>query len=223
MVSRAPRPISQSEVHVRISIWLCVSMLLAGFVVACGGKRQTITVPPRLDMSQYGRAALVTFTVENAKGSLHELATRRFAERVLHASRGVEIVEVGNADGVLQRVGERAFGAASAKAIGDTHDVPVVFAGHVKVSNVKPSGGLLGIPYVEATVSVDLNVGLYSTRTGGTLWRSGAASSEKVGQLSIIGGEPSFSATDPNAAYGRLVDHLVAVVSRDLYPTYERR
>ncbi len=207
----------------RISTWLCVAVLLAGFLVACGGKRQTITIPPRLDVSQYGRAALLTFTVENAKGSLHELATRRFAEHVLQASRGVEIVEVGHADAVLQRTGERPFGPVAAKAIGDAHDVPVVFSGHVKVSNVKPSGGLLGIPYVEANVSVDLSVGLYSARTGGTLWRSGAVSSEKVGQLSIIGGEPSFSATDPNAAYGRLVDRLVAVVSRDLYPTYERR
>ena len=209
----------------RIWTWMC-AVMLAVTVTACGGKRYvTVTIPPRLDLSQYAGAALTTFTVENAKGSLHELATRRFAERVLQASHGVEMLEVGGTELVLQQAGERVFGPAAAKAVGTAHDVPVVFAGHMKVSNVKPSGGLagFGIPHVEATVSVELSVGLYSTRTGGTLWRSGATASEKVGHLSIVRGEPTFSAKDPNAAYGRLVDRLIAVVTQDLYPTYERR
>jgi hypothetical protein len=139
------------------------------------------------------------------------------------------VLELGNTDPVLQQVGERVFGPAAAKSIGMSHDEPVVFAGHLKVSNAKPSGGLgagfggIGVPHVEATVSVELTVGLYSTRTGGTLWRSGASASEKVGQLSVAGGIPSFSAKDPDAAYGRLVDRLIAVVTLDLYPTYERR
>ena len=113
--------------------------------------------------------------------------------------------------------------------MGSTHDVPVVFAGHMKVSNVKPSGGIIGglsslaTPHFEATVSVELDVALYSSRTGGTLWRAGASASEKVGSLIINRGEPTFSAKDPNLAYGRLVDRLVSVVSQDLFPTYERR
>ena len=144
---------------------------------------------------------------------------------MLHAQRDVEVLEVGSADVTLDQVGERTFGPAAAKALGTLHDVPAVFTGHMKVSNVRPSGGLtsLAIPRLEATVSVELDVALYSTRTGGTLWRAGAAASEKVGHLSIVRGEPTFSAKDPNAAYGRLVDGLVAVVSRDLHPTYERR
>lgn len=207
--------------------WVCLSVvLLAGVIAACGGKRSsTITIPPRLELGQYHSAAVTTFTVENAKGSLHELATRRFAEQVLHASRGVELLEVGPAGSLLQQVGEPTFGPAAAQAIGASHQVPVVFAGHLKVSNVKPSGGLasFGVPFVEATVSVELSVGLYATASGGTLWRSSASASEKVGQLTVVGGEPSFSATDPNAAYGRLVNRLVVAVTRDLYPTYERR
>ena len=201
--------------------------MIAVTLTACGGGKRryvTVTIPPRLELSQYGRAALTTFTVENAKGSLHELATRRFAEQVLRA-QNVEVLEIASTDQVLQQAGERVFGPAAAKTVGASHDVPVVLAGHMKVSNVKPSGGLsgFGIPHMEATVSVELSVGLYSTRTGGTLWRSGATASEKVGQLAIVRGEPSFSAKDPNAAYGRLVDRLISVVTQDLYPTYERR
>ena len=200
-------------------------------VAGCGpGKKYvTVTIPPVLDVTQYERAALTTFTVENAKGSLHELATRRFAEYVLRAQRDVEVLEVGSVASTLQQVGEPRFGAAAAKAVGSTHDVPVVFAGHLKVSNVKPTGGIMGglssltTPYLEATVSVELDVALYSSRTGGTLWRAGSAASEKVGSLVVTGGMPSFSAKDPNLAYGRLVDQLVSAVSQDLFPTYERR
>jgi hypothetical protein len=210
-----------------VRLWICVVLLAASSVAAaCGGRKYvTVTIPPRLDLARYERAALAAFTVENAKGSLHELATRRFAEHVLAASQEVEVLELGSTEPVLAQVGEREFGPAAAKSIGTSHDVPVVFAGHMKVSNVKPSGGIggFGIPHVEATVAVELSVGLYSTRTGGTLWRSGASASEKVGHLSVAGGVPSFSAKDPNAAYGRLVDRLIAVVTQDLYPTYERR
>jgi hypothetical protein len=39
----------------------------------------------------------------------------------------------------------------------------------------------------------------------------------------MSGNLPTFEAKDPNAAYGRLVDRLIAVVTQDLYPTYERR
>jgi hypothetical protein len=210
----------------RSTAWILVA-LAATSVAACGGgsKYTTVTIPPRLELGQYQRAALTTFTVENAKGTLHEFATQRFAETVLHAQRDVEVLEIGTVSAVLAQTGESVFGPASAKTFVTSHDVPVVFAGHVKVSNVKASGGLLGLamPHVEASVAVDLSVALYSTRTGGTLWRSGASATEKVGHVAFIGREPSFSAKDPAAAYGRLVDRLVASVSQDLYPTYERR
>jgi hypothetical protein len=194
-------------------------------VVACGGARYTtVTIPPRLDLAEWNRAALTTFSVENAKGTLHELATRRFSERLLHATR-LEILEIDPFDPALHQAGERTFGPATARAVGETHPVPVVFSGHLKVSNVKPRGGLatLAIPFVDATVTVDLTVGLHATATGGTLWRASGSLSEQVGHLTMVNGEPSFSASDPNAAYGRLVERLVAIVTRDLYPTYERR
>jgi hypothetical protein len=212
--------------RMRLAALMCTTLVAIG-VAACGGGSKTVTVeiPPRLDLSDFARVGLATFTVENAKGGLHELATRRFAEQVLEATRGVEVLELNDTDAVLQQSSESSFGPASARLVGSAHQVPAVFAGPLKVSNVKPSGGLtsFGLPHVEATVSVELTVALYSTQTGGTLWRAGAGACEKVGHLSIVRGEPSFSAKDPEAAYGRLVDRLIAVVSRDLYPTYERR
>ena len=200
----------------------CVAIVaMAG--ISCGGgtRRVNTRVPPMLDLGQYGRVALANFTIENAKGQLNVLATQRFSEEILAAQR-VEVLEIGSADSVLQRVGEVQFSSASAQAVGASRDVPAVFAGHLKVSNVKPSGKVFGLnlPRIEATVQVDLTVGLFSTKTGGTLWRASASATEKVGGLGLVGGEPYFTAKDPNEAYGHLVNLLVSSVTSDLRPTW---
>ena len=199
------------------------ALLCAALFAGCASKR--IMVPPRLDLQPHGSVGLVTFTVENAKGQLHDFATQRFAEEVLAAQSGIELLELGNADSLVRRVGETSFGPASAQALGEQRGVPAVFVGHLKVSNVKPSGGIIGlqVPFVQATVTVDLLVRLISTRSGGTLWRSSASASQKVGSVAIVGGIPEFSAKDPNDAYGELVNSLVWTVTHDLRPTWRRQ
>ncbi len=202
---------------------LPLALLLAALSAGCASK--WVVVPPRLDLQPYGQVGLVTFTVENAKGSLHELATERFAEEVLAGQSGIELLELGNTDSLVKRVGETQFGPASAQALGQERDLPAVFVGHLKVSNVKPSGGVfgVGVPFVQATVSVELLVRLISAKSGGTLWRSSAAASEKVGSVALIGGVPNFSAKNPNDAYGRLVNQLVWAVTADLRPTRRKQ
>src|SRR6266478_4727306 len=136
-------------------------LLMVLTATACGGHRPVyLKVPPRVDVEQYGRVGLVTFTVGNATGQLNELATRRFSEALLDAQR-VEVMELGAADSVMRRLGETQMSAASAQSVGSARDVPAVFAGHIKVSNVKPSGRVLGlnVPQLEATISVEMTVG----------------------------------------------------------------
>jgi hypothetical protein len=208
--------------RVRPAAGLVGVLLLA---MACGGGRpvpQQVLVPPRLDLKQYGRVGLVVFTIEKAKGDLDQFATRRFSEDLLAAQPGVEVLELGSADSVRQRVGERDMGAMTAQAVGAARRAPVVFIGHLKISNVTPSGGLrsLSLPHLEATVSAELTVALYGTETGGTLWRSSGVASRKIGGLAIVGGEPYFSAKDPNKAYLGMVNDLVDYVTRDLRPTW---
>lgn len=205
---------------------VALTLLAASLAVsACGGARyRTITIPPQLSLSQYERVGLAMFTADNSKGSLKELATQKWAEAVLAASRGVEVLELGSVDSVRQRIGEMTVGSATAKAIGATRDVPTVFIGNLRVQNPKASGGFAGfdLPHLEATITLELTVGLFSTKTGGTLWRSSATATEKVGSVSLSGGVPSFSAKDPNAAYGRLVNRLINAVAHDLWPTYQQ-
>ena len=201
---------------------ICYAAGLASFALLslnCGSKKTQVLVPARVDLRPYGSIALMTFTIENAKGSLHSYATQRFSEEVLAAQPGVEILELGSGDSLMAAAGEREFGPRSARAL--QQQAPAVFLGHVKVSDVKPSAQFsLSAPKLEAKVTVELTVRLVSTTSGGTVWRASVASTETLGHVGISGGMPTFSADDPNDAYGRLVGYLVRQATWDFRPTW---
>ena len=201
-----------------------MSALLLALVV-CGCSSHRVLVPPRLDLRQYGRIGLITFSAENAKGSLPQYATDRFSEDILAAQPGIEVLELGSVDTLLARVGEKEPGIATVQEVGKQRDVGVVFAGRLKVSNPNASGGLAGLltPHLEATVRVDLTVRLLSAKSGATLWRSSAWATEKVGQVALVDGQVEFSARDPKGAYGQLVNRLIGLVTQDLWSTWQRQ
>jgi len=194
-------------------------VLVSSFIIlaifGCGGSRrpvrQRVLLPPTLNLVPHHNIGLFEFSVENAKGNPHEFATHRFEEYVLAAQSGIEMREFKSADS------SRVFASAA-----DTNGCPVAFFGHLKISNVKPHGGLTAglAPVMRATVTVELSVWLVNTRTGGVMWRRSSASTEEVGGLSFIGGTPSFSARDPNDAYGRLINQLVYNVTYDVRSTW---
>ena len=195
----------------RVATCFCIALAVFG----CGGghspAHQRVLLPPNLNLVPHRNIGLFQFSVENAKGNLHEFATHRFEEYVLAAQSGIEMREFTSADS------SRVFASAA-----DSDGCPVAFFGHLKISNVKPHGGLTASlsPVVRATVTVELSVWLVNTRTGGIMWRKSSASTEEVGGLSIIGGMASFSATDPNDAYGRLINQLVYDVTYDVRSTW---
>ena len=202
-----------------------VALGVALLAVGCGGARyHDVLDPANVDLRPHGRLALMTFTIENAKGSLNALTTQKFSEAVLAAQPGLEMLELGAPDTLLRRTGETEFGPRSAKAIGEGNQAPVVFVGHMKVSNVKPSASLASItqPRFEGKVTVELYVRLVSTTTGGTLWRASSTITESVGSLGMSGGLPYFSAKDPNEAYGALADYLVRQVTWDFRKTWRK-
>ena len=134
------------------------------------------------------------------------------------------MLELGSADSVVKRVGEQELGIAAAQELGKRRDIDAVFAGHLKVTNPQPGGGLAGLvnPHLDATVRLDLTVRLLSTRSGATLWRSSAWATDKVGHVALVDGQLFFGAKDPKQAYGRMVNRLVELVTQDLRPTWRQ-
>lgn len=190
-------------------------LVVALGAAACGPNRIRVLVPPRLDLKQYGRLGLVTFTVENATGSLPQLVTDRFEEEALTAQPGIEMFEVGPLDSTLD--------AARAQQIGKKRGVAAVFAGHLRVSKPQARGGITGslVPHIEESIRFDLSVWLISTASGGTVWRSGSWDIESVGQVSLVNGLLNFQAQDPKAAYGGIVNRLVNLVGEDLWSQWQ--
>lgn len=201
------------------------AVLVAGVALsACGS--QLAMVPPRVDLGNYDRVALVTFSANDPKHSLGQLATQRFAEEVLASQTGFELMELGPADSAVARLLADGDAPAAALELGRAKHIPAVFFGQLAVTNAKPHGsfGAGGNVNVGATVSAELNVRLLSTSTGGTLWRSSGAASQNVGQVAMNAGRlPTISASDPNAAYANMVDQMVVEVTRDFRPTWVKQ
>lgn len=186
--------------------------LVAATLAGCGGKH--VLVPPRMDLAPRAPIGLVMFTIENAQGSLDELATQRFAEFVLDGQPGIELLELGSQP-------ERVDGAA-ARRLGEEHGVRAVFVGHIVVSDVRPRVSLSGGLRAVAEASVSMTVRLLSAESGGTLWTQSAATRESVGGVRIEGGHVEFGASDPDEAYGELVNRLVLRLTGDFRPTWQR-
>lgn len=216
--------LSINRLENRVFRGLVAAIAAAVALAACSS--HLARVPPRLDLGNYDRVALVTFSADQSKNSLGQLATQRFAEEVLASQSGFELLELGPADSAVARLLAQGDAPAAAQELGRDRKIPAVFFGQLTLTNAKPRGSLSagGNVNVGATVSGELSVRLISTSTGGTLWRSSGAASQNVGQVAISATRlPSISATDPNAAYANMVDQMVVQVTRDFRPTWVRQ
>jgi hypothetical protein len=205
-------------VRLQYALALCGAVMLS----ACSSKYSQM--PARLDLTPYGRVALVTFAADQANDPMSALATQRFAEALLSSQSGVELLELGSTDSTLRALPSNVDGAALAQTLGKQKNVPAVFVGTLKVSKVKPQGhiGFTGVN-VRAGVSAELTVRLLSTSTGGTVWRSSSVASGTVGHLNISDRLPSVALRDKEEAFGEVVQQLIAEVTRDLRPTWVKQ
>jgi hypothetical protein len=210
--NRAARPVRMQH-----ALALCASLALA----ACSSKYSQ--VPARLDLSQYGRVAIVAFAADQENDGMSSLATQHFAETLLANQSGIELLELGAADSTIRAL-PAGDGVALAQAVGKHKGVPAVFVGTLKVSKVKPRGHLdaSGVN-LRAGVSAELTVRLLSTSTGGTVWRSSSMANGSVGRLNLSGGLPSIALRDKEEAYGEVVRQLIVDVTRDLRPTWVKQ
>lgn len=182
--------------------------------VACGGSRQVL-VAPAVDLAPHSRIGLVTFTAQNAKGELPSFATQRFAERMLRAQQGIELLELGTLPGPVD--------AAAARRLGAEHGIRTLIVGHLVVSDVKPRASILGGLSLSAEATLSLSTRLLSTESGATLWSQSSRIRETLGNVSLVDGMAVFGAQDPQEAYGEVVDALVWNVTQDFRASYVKQ
>ena len=197
--------------------------LLMTVALGCSGRqpvRQSVRVPPRIDLTQHEMIGIVEFKT-TAKGELGPLVTRRFTEAARQDQGLVRIVGFGP---------EILVGGSSPnalKALGRKHGVRTIVLGELTVSGIRPdlrlSSGLRS-GSLSAKVDATLEVQLIETATGASIWSSSARATQSVGHISVFrGGDFAFDADDPERAYGGLVDTLVAHVTRDFRAIWQQQ
>ena len=193
---------------------VCLSILVAG----CAPRYRTVTLAPRIDLTEHQIIAIVEFDSSN-EGELGPLATRRFIDL---ARRDQGLVRMMNVDLETEERNHTVF-----KELGQRHDARTILVGTVEVSDIRPNLSIsktLRSGTLTANVDATLTVDLIESATGASIWSASARTTTTVGHISVFNGkEFAFDAEDPEQAYGDLIDTLVTRVTSDFRSTRVRQ
>jgi hypothetical protein len=197
------------------------------FLIASCTKTVKVYHPPNLDLAQYGRLGMITFS-DNAPRSVAEYATEQFQNQVQSAQTGIPIVELGTEEKVLTGTGLNQLDAEAIQKIGQQYKVSAVFIGRVDYSDVKTNINLQDVVDLKADVNATLNaalsVKLYETEGGATIWSNSVSWKRKLGKVRIdknIGVSVGTNGYDD--AYKKLIPDMVWDVTRDFRGRYVRQ
>jgi len=183
-------------------------------------------VPPEIDLTPHKSIGLISFSIENAKGQLDEMATQRFLQVMTNFQSGVQVIELGTLNEVLKKVNKKTLDYESVKAIGEQYSVSSVFYGEIKVSDVKPQvsiSALIKSLRVRASFNLAMTARLLSTDTGATLWTDSAYRKGTLAYLNITEDRiPYFDIRDQDDAYKELIENLILDLTIDFRPTKRR-
>lgn len=205
------------------SAWLLMSAA-AVLSLACG-KSVVLEVPPRVDLYAYDLVGVVEFTTES-KGALASFATQRFVEALQEAQPGVKVLELGKAEDIKRTVQRNDLSFETMRAIGEHYGVRAVVVGVLDVQDVKPRIDLQSMitsGSVSADVKAALTTRLMESTSGATMWTRSSQTSCTVAQVGMSGKSVRFDAKDPEAAYGAMVDGLVADLTQDFRVSYVKQ
>jgi len=200
--------------------------LIILIIFACLSCGPTVLVPPKIDLIPYERVGLISFTLENAEGQLDKIATQRFLQEITFYQRGVQIIELGTLDEVLEKVNKRILDQEAVIAIGERFDVTSFFYGKINVSDVKPQidiSALIRSMRIRASFSISVTARFFSTETGATLWTDSVYRKESIAYMSIGRDQiPYFDVRDQGEAYRELIERLIHELTQDFRPTKGR-
>ena len=204
-------------------IWLSIIGAALVILFDCGTK---VMVPPKIDLRDYNNIGMIEFS-SNTEGNLQQFATQKFLQAIQSKQPGVRVLELGNEERVLKSIQHNQLDLEAIKTIGKKYNIETVITGRLDVTDVKPKveiSSWLKLIGAQAVVEASLSVRLLDTERGTTLWTNSAEDKETVAGITIFSDGPIFfDASDPEEAYGKLVQELVNETTRDFQARYERR
>jgi hypothetical protein len=200
-------------------------VLMLFMFISCS-RSVVVMVPPRIDLTAQPSIGLISFSVENAKGELDEMATQRFLQAITQHQGGVQIIELGKIDEVLNQVNKSTLDQNAIRAIGERFNVTSFFYGKISVSDVKPQvsiGALIKSMSVRASFNMSVTSRLYSTESGRTMWTDSVYRKGSLANIGLMEGKiPHFSMQDKDEAFMVIIEQMMYDLSRDFRPTAQR-
>ena len=206
-------------------------LLLSVLVVVLGGcsssKTVLVSVPPRVQLHEYGTLGLVAFD-SNADPAINARVTREFESRVHAAQPGTRIVELGSRDVLLASVGARQLDPQTLRRIGEKYGVDAIFVGSLTYSEPKTTDvSLADITKLEAGVRVevrgDIDSKLVETRSGASVWSSSAWARRPLGQLNVSVDQGVSGGVRSANPREEMVSALVSHLTEDFRPSTVRQ
>ena len=198
---------------------MLMGVLALVLTVGCSSGTRTVrvAVPPRVDLQAYPMVGLVTFS-SNTKGELDRLSTDKFLEAVQAAQPGTRVVELGSEQQVLASVNRNTWDAATLRALKEMHGVDAIVIGRLNVKKSKAAAADMQLSTaavfkklsVRQDVDAALTTRLLEAGSGATMWTDSSQVTATLSNASFNSrGEGHFGASDPEAAYGEMVQGLV--------------
>ena len=205
--------------------FLCV-LLLTAMLVACGGKKITVEIPPQINLATQGTIGVVAFDVQSDEHLPSDI-TLKFIQHLQSAQPGVPILELGSQDNVLREVTFGILDTDAVKAIGKKYGVDLLLTGTLEVTqsypDVKISQDLTSMS-AASYVRGNLNARLRQTSTGATVWSNGAHGKWKLAGLNLAPGHlSSIGMSNVEDTYKKMLQELARVGTADFRKSYEKR
>jgi len=193
--------------------------LLLGATAALGCSTSTPTprvlVPPRVDLASFGNLALIEFHATGGE-RLGLVASREFLSAMQAAQPGTPVLELGS---------QHALGALDVntlRALGEKYHVDAIVVGELEAHNVKPNVSFdSAVRWVTASAELEglLNARILDTRTGATLWSSGARARKEIARVDLTSGAVAGSGADD--ARQELIETLVGTTTSDFWAHWQ--
>ena len=204
------------------------TLLLCTLIVLCGCASNTVlvSVPPRVQLQQYGILGLVEFD-SSADPAINAQATREFEAHIHAAQPGTRIVELGSRESLLASVGGRQLDAATLRSIGDRYGVNAIFIGHLTYSQPKTDVKVTDLSRFEGAMRVevrgDISVKLVEIATASGVWSSSAWARRTLGKLTVSAEHGVSGSTRNGDPRKEMIPTLVYHLTEDFRATTTRR
>lgn len=194
--------------------WLLPVLLIAASALACSSPRPKVLVPPRVDLASFGNLALVEFSATGGE-RLGMLASREFLAAMQAAQPGTPVLELGAERRLLSGA---SLDLQAVRALGEKYGVDAIVVGSLDAHNVKPNVSFdSAVRWVTASAELEgiLSARIVDTRTGATLWSSGARAKKQVAHIDLSSG--TVAGTGVDDARQELIETLVGTTTADFW------